>query len=62
MLNNNLMHINSRNIGTMDSLSEYQKLYINNLIGEKLNKGFAKVNFLTENWPTILKTFDPPVN
>lgn len=42
MTNNNLMHINSRNIGTMDSLSEYQKLYINNLIGEKLNNGFAK--------------------
>lgn len=42
MINNNLMHINSRNIGTMDSISEYQKLYINNLIGEKLNNGFAK--------------------
>ncbi len=42
MTNNNLMHINSRNIGTMDSLSEYQKLYVNNLIGEKLNNGFAK--------------------
>ena len=22
----------------------------------------VKLNFLTENWPTILKTFDPPVN
>lgn len=43
MINNNLMHINSNNIGTMDSLSEYQKLYINNSIGEKLNKSFAKV-------------------
>ena len=42
MINNNLMHVNSKNIGTMDSLSEYQKLYINNLIGEKLNNGFAK--------------------
>lgn len=43
MINNNLMHINSRNIGSMDSISEFQKLYINNLVGEKLKNGFAKV-------------------
>ena len=34
MINNNLMHVNSKNIGTMDSLSEYQKLYINNFTNE----------------------------
>ena len=31
-------------------------------VGDEVAKYTASVNFLTENWPTILKTFDPPVN
>lgn len=39
----NLMHINSNNIGTMDNTLEYQKLFLNNLIGTSLNKSLMKV-------------------
>lgn len=42
-MDNNLMHINSKNLGSMDSISEFQKLYFNNVVGEKLTNGFAKV-------------------
>lgn len=38
----NLMEINSPNIGTMNSLFDFQKLNINNLIGEKLKNGIGK--------------------
>lgn len=42
-MDNNLMHINSKNLGSMDSINEFQKLYFNNVVGEKLTNGFAKV-------------------
>ena len=32
----NLMHINSNNIGVMDNTGEYQKLFINDLIATSL--------------------------
>ncbi|MEA3384707.1 MAG: AAA family ATPase [Campylobacterota bacterium] len=38
----NLMEINSPNIGTANSIYGFQKLHINNLIGEKLKSGIAK--------------------
>lgn len=38
----NLMELNSPNIGTMGSVYDYQKLHLNNLIGEKLKSGIAQ--------------------
>ena len=38
----NLMHISSSNIGTMDSPTEYQQLFINNLIGSSSNKDLLR--------------------
>ncbi|MFA9374052.1 MAG: AAA family ATPase [Poseidonibacter sp.] len=46
MLTNNLMHINSYNIGIKNSTNDYQRLYINDLVGKKLTKGFAKVQLV----------------
>ena len=41
----------------------YKKPFSNEITLEDANKDINKMlNFLTENWPTILKTFDPPVN
>jgi hypothetical protein len=34
----------------------------NMLIHSAKMASVGEMNFLTENWPTILKTFDPPVN
>ncbi len=42
MKTKNLMHIDSYNIGNINLPSEYQRLYINNLIGEKLKSGSSK--------------------
>ena len=40
----NLMHVNSNNIGTMDTTSEYQQLFINNIIGTSTNSDLMKAH------------------
>jgi tRNA uridine 5-carbamoylmethylation protein Kti12 len=44
MNENNLMHINSNNIGRMDTTSEYQQLFINNIIGTSTNSDLMKAH------------------
>ena len=40
----NLMHINSNNIGTMDTTREYQQLFINNIIGTSTNNDLMRAH------------------
>lgn len=40
----NLMHIPSNNIGRMDTTSEYQQLFINNIIGTSSNNNLMKAH------------------
>jgi len=64
----NLMEINSPNIGTMNSVNEYQRLFINNKISDLINSENMKVNknaFLNVNihnldeiWRKLEKDFE----
>lgn len=40
----NLMHIDSNNLGNMDTTSEYQQLFINDIIGRKNNSDLMKAH------------------
>lgn len=42
MNDKNLMHINSNNIGLMDTVTDYQRLFINNRIGLESSKDSMK--------------------
>ena len=60
----NLMHINSNNIGIMETLTDYQRLFINNRIGLESSKDFMKakrtkiLNLRFDNIDDVWKTLE----
>jgi len=60
MNSQNLLHINSNSLSNFYSISEYQRVYINNLIGEKLKNGIAKnskINYVNLQYDAIEDIF-----
>ena len=68
MNENNLMHINSNNIGIMETITDYQRLFINNNIGlestqnrmkSKRTKVLnCKFNNIEDIWKTLELKYD----
>ena len=67
MNQDNLMHINSNNIGVMDNIGEYQRLFINDIVGKPSNDRLkskrmkilsCKFDNIEDIWATLEEKYD----